>query len=95
MGNKDERKHVRYQVQWSVEVTTADWSEVLSLTTTSVGRGGIFVCSSQPAEIGAEVQILLSLPDGNRVDFSGEVVRIVAPDNPSGHPAGFALSLQG
>jgi actin-like ATPase involved in cell morphogenesis len=89
--SKDERKHIRYQVHWKVEVSVGTWTDVLTVTTSSVSRGGLFVCTTQPgAKLGAEVSVSLTLPDENTVNLVGEIVRVVEADAGKG-PPGFAL----
>ena len=93
MVGRDERKHIRYQVSWKVEVSAGTWKDVLTVTTSSVSKGGLFVCTTQPgAELGAEVSVSLALPDENTVNLVGEIVRVVAEDAGKG-PPGFALRL--
>jgi actin-like ATPase involved in cell morphogenesis len=85
----EQREHVRFEVKWEVEVSAADWDDVLTLTTTSVSRGGLYICTARPAHVGASVSVTLKLPDDNIVKLTGEVVRTVNPEK-SDSP-GFAL----
>ena len=73
----EEREHIRYEVLWEVEVSTEDWDDVLTLTTTSVSRGGLFITTSRPPDVGATIDVGLTLPDQNKVKLLGEVVRTV------------------
>jgi actin-like ATPase involved in cell morphogenesis len=87
--SSDQREHVRFEVNWEVEVSAGDWDDVLTLTTTSVSRGGLFICTTRPAYVGALVNVTLKLPDENIVKLAGEVVRTVDPD--ASDTPGFAL----
>lgn len=89
MKPPEQREHIRYEVQWEVEVSTENWDDVLTLTTTSVSRGGLFLRSANPAAPGTSVNVSLTLPDGNTVKLVGDVVRTVLPDE-SDAP-GFAI----
>lgn len=89
MKPPEQREHIRYEVQWEVEVSTESWDDVLTLTTTSVSRGGLFLRSANPAEPGTSVKVSLTLPDGNTVKLVGDVVRTVPPEE-SDAP-GFAI----
>jgi actin-like ATPase involved in cell morphogenesis len=91
VSSNDQRKHTRYEVCWEIEVSAADWGDVLTLTTTSVSQGGLFIVASTPPKPGEPLTVSIALPDDNKVKITGEVVRTVEPGSSSGEPVGFAI----
>jgi hypothetical protein len=74
------RIHERYDVNWSVEVRTEHWGELQVLSTSNISRGGVFVLSNSPPEIGTTVHTTLVMPDGDRMRLQGVVMHRVSAE---------------
>ncbi|MBW2732668.1 MAG: Hsp70 family protein [Deltaproteobacteria bacterium] len=71
------RRDRRYDLSWSVEISTDQWEEVLPLTTDNVSRGGLFVVSEHFLEPNSTITVSLHLPDGGALEMEGNVMHSV------------------
>lgn len=70
----------RYDVDWSVKLRCASWSDVQQVAALNVGRGGLFVRSPAPPPVGTRVQVDVELPDGSRFQLGGVCVHTRTPE---------------
>lgn len=74
---QESRKHIRFDVNWTVELSANDWKDVKQLTTYNVSRGGLFICSERPLDLGTSITIVIRLPDQNLLTVEGLVVHAI------------------
>jgi Tfp pilus assembly protein PilZ len=78
-----------------VDVEVAGEKKKMVLVSRDIGAGGIFLRTEQPAGLWKRVKLSITLPEGNRFEVGGEVVRTVPPDKIKvpGQPAGMAVAF--
>ena len=70
---RTEREYPRYPVNLEVNFATRD--AFLANTVTKLSRGGVFIKSTQPLPLSAEVDLTITLPGANaRITARGRVV---------------------
>jgi molecular chaperone DnaK len=87
------RVHERYPANWQADLRCESWAMVEHLSTVNVSKGGMFLRSKQPPEIGTTVQITLHLPDGDRLVLRG-VVRHVKLNQGTGPGAPTGIGVE-
>ena len=90
MSARARRLHPRWCLLAAVELTTDDGTFVgLSY---DVSAGGMFVATSAAPAIGTAVELTVLLPDGTRLELTGQVRWVrAAQDAESGLPAGCGI----
>jgi len=83
-GGVERRASLRVPVK--LLVSFADLGELEKSLMTNLSRGGVFIATDRPAEIGTRLELRLHIEDsGEEIDVPGEVVsRNVGPDFESG-----------
>jgi Tfp pilus assembly protein PilZ len=95
MSDPRGRVHPRFAVDWRVELRCPDWGVVSRACASNASRGGIFILTSRPPAVGAPVEVVLSLPDGSKVELRGTVQHVVTPERAvaEGKSAGIGVRL--
>jgi molecular chaperone DnaK len=73
------RLHRRFPVDWRVTLRVPGWGSETRVAAHNVSRGGLFVLTARPPEVGALVELVIELPDGARLEVSGTVQHVVTP----------------
>ncbi len=87
------REFPRHRLVKRVKVKCGSWDAASQLYTQNISRGGMFVRTATPGEIGSSVEVVVTLPDGAQSTLVGEVVRVVMPEEAArtGGVAGMGL----
>src|SRR5579863_4485762 len=94
MSEAQRRRGVRYTIRFPVQLTLG--KRTVSLLTSDVSYGGVFLRTDAPPALQQLVRVRLVLPIGDRaLSMHGMTVRVVTPDNPSGYDAGFGVQFYG
>ena len=93
MSGSGIREFPRHHLVKRVKVKCGSWDAASQLYTQNISRGGMFVRTPTPPDIGASVEIVVTLPDGAQSTLVGEVVRVVSPEEAAqtGGVAGMGL----
>jgi uncharacterized protein (TIGR02266 family) len=83
------RVHPRAPFGATVQIRCAKWADFLTLHADNISRGGLFVGSHAPLEVGTTVRLRVLLPHHRTLDLDAEVVRIV-----DGDPPGMGLAFK-
>lgn len=71
MGEADKpgrlRSDPRYAVQWKATIRCPDWAAAERIAAANISRGGMFLHTQRPFEVGARVKVTLELPDAEHV----------------------------
>jgi uncharacterized protein (TIGR02266 family) len=67
------RKDTRFPISRPVKIRCSNWDQAATVYTRDVSRGGIFLRSENPVEVGTPITVTLVLPDGNEISLEGEV----------------------
>jgi Tfp pilus assembly protein PilZ len=59
-----------------VEVRLPDWSALRAVYTVNLSTGGMRLSMGSPVAIGAPIDIILTLPDGERLHLPGQVAHL-------------------
>jgi uncharacterized protein (TIGR02266 family) len=88
------RSHPRFLAEKTVGVRLDLRSELKTLWTENISKGGLFVRTDSPPPRGTVVEVVISTPDGE-VAMKAEVVHVVdrATAQAVGHPAGVGLAF--
>ena len=63
---------------------------------TNISRGGLFVNTAHPQEVGTALRLVVSLPDASQpIELHGKVVRVVPVVGPVGVSPGMAVEFTG
>lgn len=87
------RVHERFVA--ALEVKFDDFPGLQTEYVSNISRGGLFVRTATPPDMGAKVKLTLSLPDGEQVTLDAEVVHRVPPEDAAarGGVAGVGVSF--
>ena len=86
------REDTRHPYPKPVRIQCKSWEHLVTLHARNLSRGGIFVKTASPLEVGTHVEVQLGLPDGRSLALEAEVARVVAPERgESREPPGMAL----
>ncbi len=93
MSGSGIREFPRHRLVKRVKVKCGSWDAAAQLYTQNISRGGMFVRTPTPGEIGSSVEVVVTLPDGAQSTLVGEVVRVVGPEEAArtGAVAGMGL----
>ena len=69
----DKRSTTRYVAELAIEVPLADWAQAKRVLTTNVSQGGLLFTLPSPASIAASIDLVLTLPNGDKVTLPCEV----------------------
>jgi c-di-GMP-binding flagellar brake protein YcgR len=69
----DKRSTTRYAAELAIEVPLADWAQAKRVLTTNVSQGGLLFTLPSPASIAASIDLVLTLPNGDKVTLPCEV----------------------
>jgi type IV pilus assembly protein PilZ len=88
------RKNVRIKAK--LKVRFKDVSAFIAEYTHNISKGGLFVRTGKPCELGSFVQVIIILPEGDKeVPALGEVIHVVSADQAtSAQPAGMGIELK-
>src|SRR6478609_6410437 len=76
-GNEGERRSApRIPARTLVEVRLPDWGALRSVYTVNLSLGGMRLSVGSRAPLGAVVDIILTLPNGERLPLSGKVANL-------------------
>lgn len=75
--SREQRRHVRFPVCLSVRYK-GGVSESCADFVLNIGKGGVFIATDAPAEVGAEVVMRFYIPPGEKLlgEFAGRVVGV-------------------
>ena len=73
---KDRRRSDRIPTRALVEVKIPTWQAFRSVHAVNVSQGGMRITLGPHARVGLRIDIMLSLPNGNRVNLPGEVAHL-------------------
>lgn len=86
------REDTRHPFARPVRLQCRSWDHLITLHARNLSRGGIFVKTASPLELGTHVEVQLTLPDGRGLSLDAEVARVVAPERDDDRePSGMAL----
>jgi uncharacterized protein (TIGR02266 family) len=86
------RADPRHPYRKPVRLQCRSWEHLITLHAHNLSRGGVFVRTASPLEVGTHVEVQLSLPDGRSLSVEADVARVVAPERADARePAGMAL----
>ena len=69
----DKRTSTRIAAELAIEVPLADWAQAKRVFTTNVSQGGLLFTLPSPASIAASIDLVLTLPNGEKVTLPCEV----------------------
>src|SRR5688572_22003298 len=78
-GGRSARLHRRFPVDWRVTLRIPGWGHETRVAAHNASRGGIFILTARPPEVGAAVELVIELPDGARLEVTGTVQHVVTP----------------
>ncbi len=89
------RKAERFEFETTVTARCSSWPKFVNLFTGDVSAGGLFVPTTESAEIGEEIEVDLALPDKTTLRITGKVVNIIGEELASkrGKPPGLGIML--
>jgi hypothetical protein len=73
LGTDDKRNTTRYPAQLAIEVPLENWDQAKRVFTINVSQGGLLFTVPSPASIAASIDLVLTLPNGDRVTLPCEV----------------------
>jgi len=71
--DSERRTETRHSTRWEVEVPLATWEQARRVYTVNISRGGLMFSVAPPAKVPATLELLLTLPDGQKVRVPSEV----------------------
>lgn len=71
------RAHPRFGVAWRVTWKCGDWKSAAHVAAANFSRGGMFLRSEQPPDVGTPVELTIELPNGMRLHVVGTVRHVV------------------
>jgi molecular chaperone DnaK (HSP70)/Tfp pilus assembly protein PilZ len=77
---REGRLHRRFPVDWRVTLRVPASGLSVRVAAHNASRGGLFVLTARPPEVGALVELTIELPDGARLDVTGTVQHVVTPE---------------
>jgi uncharacterized protein (TIGR02266 family) len=94
-GGSEKRKFARIQVALSIQFRNLeDFQEFVQADITDLSRGGVFIKTDMPRQVGTMVLMQIPLPDGSHVQLRGMVRHIKylagVPGNP---PLGMGIEF--
>jgi len=72
----ERRRAPRLAARSLVEVRLPDWSVLRAVYTINLSVGGMRLSMGSPAALGAPIDIILTLPDGERLHLPGKVAHL-------------------
>ena len=72
----ERRQAPRYTSRSLVEVRLPDWSALRAVYTVNLSTGGMRLSMGSPAALGTPIDIILTLPDGERLHLPGKVAHL-------------------
>jgi len=88
------RRHERVKIALNVNITSESLDKAISSSTFNLGQGGMFVCSTEYAEVGTIINFTINFKEGNpdKIEVIGEIVWV--RDEPYGNlPAGYGVKF--
>jgi len=73
------RLHRRFPVDWRVTLRVPEWGVETRVAAQNASRGGLFILTGRPPEVGAAVELVIELPDGARLEVTGTVQHVITP----------------
>jgi uncharacterized protein (TIGR02266 family) len=91
-ADKSSRKSERLQHELLVAYRTVDG--FITDWAVNISRGGLFINTRNPLEVGTVVRLIVSLPDAAfPFDLTGRVIRVHPPSTAGDHVAGMGLEF--
>ncbi len=69
----EKRSNTRYAAELAIEVPLVDWAQAKRVLTTNISTGGLLFTLPSPAAIAATIDLVLTLPNGDKVTLPAEV----------------------
>jgi actin-like ATPase involved in cell morphogenesis/Tfp pilus assembly protein PilZ len=90
------RESDRFAHRAPVQARCSSWPRFVELFTGDVSAGGLFVPTSEPAELGERIELELELPDRGRLPLIGRVVNVITPEQAAaaGRPPGIGIQIE-
>lgn len=82
------RTDARHPMSRPVKVSCRSWEQFRTLYTRDISRGGMFLRTDKPLEIGTSVTLSLELPDAQLLELEAEVAHIAGPGATTGEGMG-------
>jgi hypothetical protein len=80
-GGSDRRSAPRITARSLVEVRLPTWEALRSVYTINISQGGMRLSLGARAPLGTAIDIILTLPDGNRLHLPGKVAHLGLDDS--------------
>ena len=92
---KDKRSTPRAAIPLEVDVEVAGETKKVLLISKDIGAGGMFLRTVDPAPLWKKIKLVIKLPDGERFEVTGEVVRRIDAEQSrkKKHPPGVAVAF--
>jgi len=89
----DRRRHPRFDVE--LEISYQHLDDFLFDYAINLSRGGMFIRTARPIELGTEIKIRFSIPGRKeKIETTGKVVRAVRADDPHGPAPGMGIEFK-
>jgi hypothetical protein len=69
----EKRTATRHAAQLEIDIPLASWDQAKRVFTTNVSQGGLLFTLPSPASIAGEINLVLTLPNGEKVKLAAEV----------------------
>jgi hypothetical protein len=69
----DKRSATRYTAELAVDVPLENWDQARRVLTTNISEGGLLFSLPSPATIAASMELVLELPNGDKVTLPCDV----------------------
>ena len=86
-----QRRHERYQVNWSCRLQCKDWETARKLAIANVSQGGVFLATQTPPSLDSSVVVEITLPDGTHLALRAVVLRVVDREGAAGGRPGVGV----
>src|SRR3954452_25470120 len=80
-GGSDRRSAPRITARSLVEVRLPNWEALRSVYTINISQGGMRVSIGARAPLGTAIDIIMTLPDGERLHLPGKVAHLGPGDD--------------
>jgi hypothetical protein len=84
----DKRGSTRYAAELSIEVPLEDWAQAKRVLTSNISVGGLLFTLPSPATIAATIDLVLTLPNGQKVTLPADVRHVSLRDGSSDFDVG-------
>ena len=70
---EEKRTSTRHEAKLEIDIPLASWDQAKRVFTTNVSQGGLLFSLPSPASIAGEINLTLTLPNGEKVTIPAEV----------------------